>query len=47
MNKITESWIKLKKMAAVAQTNEPRNPNLPLWIFVKLEGEDIDRDGFI
>ena len=34
-------------MAAVAQTNEPRNPDLPLWIFVKLEGEDIDRDGFI
>lgn len=34
-------------MAGQAQTNEPINPDVPLWIFVKLEGEAIDRDGFL
>lgn len=45
--KMEQSWEKLKDMAGQAQTNEPINPDVPLWIFVKLEGEDIDRDGFL
>jgi hypothetical protein len=42
-----DSWENLKVMALEAQENEPRDPTLPLWLCLKLEGPEVERDGYI